>query len=1065
MRPRILTVLIACLLPFMATLAQGPGKALLQVDMTGDSTFAVHFEWGNVFIGTAGDRFNELHADGMNLENGETGKPALPTLSTVVSLPRGCSLAISLMEHTEERWDSVVDEGRPLAPVAAAWVKDGPQPEYEPDKATYAADADYRGGEPLEVSHLGTMGRNEIYRITVRPAAYNPVRRSLLVSTRLDAVLEVKGHPLLEPDATLPERYMIVSRPQFREGLQPFVAWKRQEGYEVEEIYADTNKRNAVKALIESRWEDADGRWPKYLLVVGDVAQIQSYIGLTHPQELNNHSTDLYYAEHTGDYLPDALIGRWPVNDTAELRAVVEKTLRYEQCHDLDAAQLQRAILVAGKENTTPAPTTTNGQVNYLKGRIVAEQPTIDTACYHNPDSENQRGGILDDIASGAAFLNYTAHCSTGGWTRPAVGFAAIDTLGCTQPLLYVNNCCLSNAFDGTCFGEQLLRKPQSGAIGVIGATNSTLWNEDYYWAVGPKYPFSLAPAYDSLHPGAFDLFLQGEAATQGALLAAGNLAVSAFGSPYDKFYWEIYCLLGDPSLKPYLGAPQRLSFHAPDTLPVGTATTRISGTPGAIVSAVQGGELLATIVLEDRRSTAIRFIRPLDTLPVVFTATMAQCAPVVDTTYTAMPHGRTVTFRNAAVADTTVDFLLVNLCGDTLYNVAVQLLCDDTTQALFDAPTQHADTLPPHAELPMHTTISVLQWEQRWSGELYAYSITGNVECSPLHLHGRLDGLPPSLTISVLDADTAEHPHIWPDSEYLLQASAEGLCDSMSVTVTALPTADRLITLNSGSTASFTTPDTVKHLHIEAFIARGNYRRNYNIWLTAGPRTDGFENGFASHPWDTSSLRPWIVDTAEHHSGRISLRSAPIGGRQTSDLGIDLLLAAPDSIAFWTHTSSEQNYDRLLFSIDGVKHLELSGNTGWRRCSYPIGSGNHRLLWRYVKDDSGNSGSDCAWIDDVELPAALWDTACGWFGATLLTIEKPSESGELSIRPTVTDGAVWIEAPCETDAELTDILGRHIAIIHLAAGTPCQLDLQRFPAGVYLIKAANGTVKKIIKQ
>ena len=188
-------------------------------------------------------------------------------------------------------------------------------------------------------------------------------------------------------------------------------------------------------------------------------------------------------------------------------------------------------------------------------------------------------------------------------------------------------------------------------------------------------------------------------------------------------------------------------------------------------MSAVQGGELLAAIVLEDRRSTAIRFVRPLDTLPVVFTATMTHCAPVVDTTYTAMPQEHTVTFRNAAVADTTVDFLLVNLCDDTLYDVAVQLLCDDTTQALFDAPTQHADTLLPHAELPMHTAISVLQWEQRWSGELYAYSITGNVECSPLHLHGRLDGVPPSLTISVLDADTAEQPHIWPNSGNRRQA------------------------------------------------------------------------------------------------------------------------------------------------------------------------------------------------------------------------------------------------------------------------------------------------------
>ena len=37
------------------------------------------------------------------------------------------------------------------------------------------------------------------------------------------------------------EVFLIVSRPQFREGLQSFVQWKRQEGFDVVELYVDTN--------------------------------------------------------------------------------------------------------------------------------------------------------------------------------------------------------------------------------------------------------------------------------------------------------------------------------------------------------------------------------------------------------------------------------------------------------------------------------------------------------------------------------------------------------------------------------------------------------------------------------------------------------------------------------------------------------------------------------------------------------------------------------------------------------------------------------------------------------
>ena len=1067
MHPCKYILLILCLLANTVGMAQGPGKASLQVDRESNNILTVHFEWGNLFVGITEHHYSELQAKGMTIDNGEVGKPALPTMSTIVTLPHGSHLTLEALEHVEETWNNEVEEEWPLAPVVGPWIKDSLWPGYHPDKETYTTDAYYRGGEPIEVRHIGTMMGNEVYRITVRPTSYNPVRRSLLVSTVLNATLEQSGKTLLtQTDSTLPERMLIVSRQQFREGLQPCIRWKRQEGYDVDEIYADTNKRDVVKALIDNQWEDSDGRWPRYLLLVGDVAQLQSYIGTSHPSELNHHATDLYYAEHTGDYLPDAMVGRWPVNDTAELRAVVEKTLRYEQCSDLDTIQLKRAILVAGKENSSPAPTTTNGQVNYLKGRIGVEHPTLDTSCYYNPDSQNQRAEILNDISQGAAFLNYTAHCSSSGWSKPSVSFASIDTLNCDQPMLYINNCCLSNAFDRTCFGKQLLLKSTAGAIGVVGATNSTLWNEDYYWAVGPKYPFSLEPSYDSLHPGAFDLWLGGAVATQGSLIVAGNLAVTAFGSPYDKFYWETYCLLGDPTLRPYLGTPQSISFSAPDTITVGTTSIRVSGSNGILISAVQGDRLLGTVRRDDHRSSELRFRQPADSLPIIITATMAQAIPVVDTIYTVMPQGHTVTFRDVTIIDTAVNFTLVNLCTDTLYNIAVQLICDDTTLAVFDAVPAFADTLAPRAEIPMHISLSVLQWERQWRGELYAYSTISSIECNPLHLHGWLDGIAPSLWLTVLNTDTVDNPHIQPNTAYLLKTLIDGICDSLSVNLTAMPTNDQLITTNSQIITEFTTPDTVSHLHIEATITRGNYQQDYDLWLTAGNRTDSFEEGFNSHPWDVSSLRPWQIDSTESHTGTYCLRSAPISGRQTSDLGLDLMLAAPDSIAFWAQTSSEKDYDKLTFSIDGRKQMELSGNAGWRRCAYPLTAGSHRLLWRYTKDDSDNAGSDCAWIDDVELPFALWNEPCGWFGSVEevgITTAEPI-SNNLKASPSPTKDIVWITSTTTTKATLTDILGCPLFTVSLTAGIPRTLNMSTLTAGIYFIRTENGKSLKIIK-
>ena len=194
-------------------------------------------------------------------------------------------------------------------------------------------------------------------------------------------------------------------------------------------------------------------------------------------------------------------------------------------------------------------------------------------------------------------------------------------------------------------------------------------------------------------------------------------------------------------------------------------------------------------------------------------------------------------------------------------------------------------------------------------------------------------------------------------------------------------------------------------------------------------------------------------------------MRSAPIAGRQTSDMGLDLTLGAADSISFWAKASSEQNYDKLLFYIDGVRQMELSGNAGWRRCAFPIEAGNHRLLWRYVKDDSGDNGSDCGWIDDVQLPLAQWDTQCGWFGTidTVLAINSPliTPHSSLSIVPNPTNGKVTIEgAVCIT---LIDLNGRRL----MTADGPT-IDLGALPAGTYIAAINTGTTivyEKITRQ
>ena len=1054
-RTRCYILLMLCLLLPAIAIAQAGDKTLFELQRGADGNYRLHFRTGKISFSQDQDNQLTLSVDGMaNMAPGK-GQPALPQTSRLLILPRGAELRVERWQQSESEILSLPD-GKVLAPWQGAMVKDAEPMTVLPDKEVYSTDSFMRWSDPMEIENLGVMGNRQIFRITMHPVAYNPVTHELSVTQVLSATLITTSPTLPAFESQFPKRYLIVSRQQFREGLQPFVRWKQQEGYRVEEIYADTNRRDSVKALIYEAFGDGlTTPWPCYILIVGDAAQIQAYTGTTRPAGLGTHPTDLYYADHTGDNMPDAILGRWPVSDTAELRAVVEKTLRYERGIDLDTAALHRALLVAGKESQDPAPITTNGQVNYLKREIKRTDASIDTLCHYNPASVSQGRQILSEIRNGVGLLNYTAHCTTSGWSNPPVTFNSIDTLSMHRPTVFINNCCQSNNFTGTCFGEQLLRKPHSGGVAVIGATNSTLWNEDFYWAVGPKYPFSLDPQYDSLRPGAFDPWLGGETNTIGQILVAGNLAVTAFGSPHSRFYWEIYCLFGDPALVPWFGTPQMVQLTVSDTVAVGTMELQVSGTPYATVSAMQGDDQLGVATIGQNGSVLLHFSRPTDNAPILFTATKPRMLPVELTTLSAMPQGKAVAFTDAELANSAARFTLVNLGTDTLFGVSVTVTAADSgaMYASFTAATATYDTLPPQASHTLHMPLHIDRWAPLLDAQISAADASG--DSWHLRMSTNLDGTLPELSFTLADSDTMPTAALLCGASYLIGVSTIGICDTLHASVSTLP--DGTTTEGAEGWLPVTIGANATHLRLTGHIAHGNYNRNYEYYLNVGGCRDGFGNGLQAYPWQTGGTLPWTVDSAVSHTGSYSLRSGAIDYRQTSSLTLDVLLPSNDSISFWLRTSTEQDYDKLTFTIDGIKRFDASGSFNWRRYAFLISAGAHTLCWRYTKDESTSSGSDCVWLDDVRLPLSLWDTPCGANAndGMLGIIEQCHTSSQLLLFPNPSDGNIKIESTSgnPNSIRINDLYGRVVYAADLGrAAMPASLTLP-LPDGIYFVE------------
>lgn len=137
------------------------------------------------------------------------------------------------------------------------------------------------------------------------------------------------------------------------------------------------------------------------------------------------------------------------------------------------------------------------------------------------------------------------------------------------------------------------------------------------------------------------------------------------------------------------------------------------------------------------------------------------------------------------------------------------------------------------------------------------------------------------------------------------------------------------------------------------------------------------FSDGIMSGQIFTSSGQAsWYVDNNTAYSLPNSLRSGQISNDDTSSVSMSIDFPEARTVSFVFKTSTESNYDWLYFLIDGVACSRWAGTHDWASYSHSIPAGEHTLTWKYIKDYSQNSGSDCVWIDDICIPG-LFNEDC----------------------------------------------------------------------------------------
>jgi len=421
---------------------------------------------------------------------------------------------------------------------------------------------------------------------------------SRLASTAVKAVLGNTMPTTVGANAAQTGSYLIVHAPAFAGAIAPLVDWKTRKGYEV--VTVSTAETGASTEGIKSYIQNAYDTWPappEYVLLVGDVNEIPTY------SFYGNPSDQLYVQLDGDDWLMDAMIGRLPVENESEAQALINKTINYERHPDLaaDATWQTRTLMVAGVyASDTPGYT-----VDFCGERLQDMGFPAPTSVA-SPPLPSLLGAtvVRSTINSGVGFVVYRGWAyGTAGWDPPTFtvdDIPSLDTNNMTP--IVMSFVCLNGDYTASspCFGESFVRQgspsaPGKGAVAFIG--NGEHWSHTRY--------------NDAMAISIFERIVAEDITDLGTLLNAGKLrfmdyfpneiSAAEFGEESVEFYFHIYNLLGDPSLKFWRQLPAPITVQHASALAVGanhisvTVANEINSAPvsGARVGVVQNGVLI----------------------------------------------------------------------------------------------------------------------------------------------------------------------------------------------------------------------------------------------------------------------------------------------------------------------------------------------------------------------------------------------------------------------------------------------------------------------------------------
>lgn len=819
---------------------------------------------------------------------------------------------------------------------------------------------------------------------------------------------------------------LIICYGDFMDAMQPLVDWKNQEGLKTEMVDVATvgNSATSIKNYVTDYY-NTNGL--TFLLLVGDAVQVAT--GFVS----GSGDSDNQYGYITGnDHYQEIFVGRFSATTADAVTTQVNRTLEYEKTPMIDLSY-SRGVGIASDYG---AGIGDDGEADYehehnIRTQLLGYTYTDVQELYDGNHSDlggNDANGYpnASDLATlvnaGTGFINYTGHGDVDLIVTTGFNNNDVDDLTNNHhyPFIWIVGCQTGNFKNNLCFGEAWARHTYNGE--PAGSIDNFMSTINQYWAE----PMEMQDEGNNI-------LVEAEAnnikRTFGGLSINGCFSMNdAYGqSGYDMT--DTWVIFGDPSVMVRTAEPVTMTVSHDMQIIQGFNQFLVNcDYDGALVSITHNDTILGTAEVSGGIAT-VQFESALGNVDsVLITVTGFNKVPYI-ATIPAMPAtGPFVVNSSTLINDAAgnnngladynetigLDVTMENVGLTTAEQVISTITTSDPFITITD-PTESFGDIASNASVSTAnafwftvadnvpdghvayfscsvTDVGNDAWTSGFQITLNApvLAVTGFVIDDS---NGNNDGhLDPAETVS-LNINTSNSGHA--DALNTL-----GVLSSASPYITITNPNYALGTLTVGSTpaasyevsVALNTPYGVD-VPFSFTTSAGSYSSNFDFSTIVTPAIEDFETGdFSQFDWQLSGNANWQTETYNVYEGQYSAMSGNISSNQSSTLMISLDVQFDDDISFMMKISSEANYDSLSFRIDNMSKGHWSGGGEWTAKTYPVTAGMHTFTWKYQKDGAFSDGDDCAYLDNIMLPAFQINPAT--------TVSSPSLSNGVSFYP-----------------------------------------------------------------